>query len=225
MKKVLFSILGIFSVMLVSAQGISPYSVRNFRFGMETTADIWLNKPDDLKLRNINRGINFSLMYHHRLGKSNFGIAGGLGIGSKNMYMKNAVLQTNSDGISEFKVLASGVSLKKSKLNMTFLEVPVEFNYKTKGHMTFAIGAKAGYLLADKTKYTGPENITVSNSTEVKKKFHNNPNLLQYNLGAFALIGYKWFNLTANYGFTNLFEDNKGPEMSPLSVGVLVRPY
>lgn len=224
MKKFLFSIFGVFTVILVSAQGISPYSVRNFKFGMETTADFWLNKPDELKLRNINRGINFSLMYQHRFGKSNFGVAGGLGIGSQNMYMKNAVLGTNS-GISEFKFLASGVSLQKSKLNMTFLEAPVEFNYKTKGHLTFALGAKAGYLIADKTKYVGPEDITNNNSTEVKKKVHNNPNILKYKLGAFALIGYKWINLTANYGFTNLFEENKGPEMSPLTVGVLVRPY
>jgi hypothetical protein len=224
MKKTLVSAVLILMATFTMAQGVSPYSLRNLRFGFELNNDIWLNKPDDLKLKTLNRGVNLSLLYHNRFGESNFGIASGVVLASQNMYMKNAVLQVNDQGVSEFNTLIDTIPHQKNKLNLTFIEVPIEFSYKTKSHLTFALGAKAGYLIADKTKYNG-RNYMSDAGTDIKMKFHDNDNILNYRLGAYAVIGYKWVNLTAYYGLTNLFEDNLGPEMTPLTIGILVRPY
>jgi hypothetical protein len=206
------------------AQGVSPYSVRNIRFGFELNSDIWLNTPDLLELKNINRGVNFSLLYHHRFGQSGFGMSSGLVLATQNMFTKNAVLTTNAEGISEFSYILDTITHQKYKLNLNWVELPLEFSYKTKSHLTFALGAKAGYLISDKIKYKGND-FTGDATSEIKMKVFNNDNVLNYRLGAYALVGYKWINLTAYYGLTNLFEDNLGPEMSPLTIGILVRPY
>jgi len=205
------------------SQGVSPYSVRNIQFGLGINSDIWLNTPDELELKSINRGVNIFLMYRHRFGESNFGISGGLALASQNMYIKNAILRTNENGVSFFDALHDTITFQRNKLNLNFIEVPLEFNYKTRNHINFALGAKAGYLISDKTKYKG-SNYQGNNTGDIKMKMANNDNLLNYRLGAYAVIGYKWFNLTAYYGFTKLFEQDFGPEMSPVTVGILVRP-
>jgi hypothetical protein len=224
MKKTLAIAVLILTASITFAQGVSPYSLRNIRFGLELNSDIWLNKPADLELTNINRGVNLYLLYHHRFGESNFGIASGIALASQNMYMKNAVLQTNADGVSFFNTILDTISHSRNKLNLNFAELPLEFSFKTKGHITIALGAKAGFLISNKTKYKGM-NYMSNATTEVKMKVHDNDNILNYRLGAYAVLGYKWINLTAYYGFTGLFEDNLGPEMSPLTIGILVRPY
>lgn len=224
MKRTLLLSVLILVAGITFAQGVSPYSVRNIRFGLEINSDIWLNTPDELELKNINRGVNIFLMYRHRFGESNFGISGGLALASQNMYMKNAVLRTNSTGVSFFDDILDDVSFQRNKLNLNFIEVPLEFNYKTKNHINFALGAKAGYLISDKTKYKG-RNYLNGSTGDIKMKLANNDNLLNYRLGTYAVIGYKWINLTAYYGFTKLFEKDMGPEMSPVTVGILVRPY
>lgn len=224
MKRTIVAAVLILTASVTFAQGLSPYSLRNLRFGFELNSDIWLNTPDELELTNINRGVNLFLLYHHRFGKSNFGIASGLALASQNMYIKNAVLQTNDDGVSFFKPIHDTIAHSKNKLNLNFVELPIEFSYKTKNHLTFALGAKAGFLISDKTKYNG-QNYMGDANTDIKMKVLNNENILNYRLGAYAVIGYKWINLTAYYGLTGLFEENLGPEMSPLTIGVLIRPY
>lgn len=224
MKKTLVLSLLVLIAGTTLAQGVSPYSVRNIRFGLEINSDIWLNTPDELELKNINRGVNVFLMYRHRFGESNFGISGGLALASQNMYMKNAVLKTNASGVSFFDDILDTISFQRNKLNLNFIEIPLEFNYKTKNHINFALGAKAGYLISDKTKYKG-RNYLSDATTDIKMKIADNDNLLNYRLGAYAVVGYKWINLTAYYGFTKLFEKDLGPQMSPITVGILLRPY
>ena len=224
MKRTLFLSAFILFTGLIMAQGVSPYSVRNIRFGFELNNDLWLNKPDDVKLKGFNRGVNLSLLYHHRLGESKFGIASGVVLASQNMYTKNALLQTDENGVSVFSTMLDSIPFQNYKLNLTFLELPIEFSYKTKSHLNFALGAKAGYRIADKTKYKGKD-FTGDLTKDLKMKVHKNANLLEYRLGAYAVIGYKWINLTAYYGLTGLFEDGSGPDMSPLTIGILVRPY
>jgi len=224
MKKVLLLLALVLIGSMTMAQGLSPYSLRKLRFGFELNSDIWLNKPDDLNLKNINRGVNLYLLYNNRFGESNFAMAGGLSLATQNMYMKNSLLQIDEDGISVFSPIPGGVPHQRNKLNLNYLEIPLEFSYKTRGHFTFALGAKAGLLISDKTKYKGKDFIGETNR-DIKMKYFDHENLLDYRLGAFAIIGYKWINLKTYYGFTNLFEDGLGPEMSPLTIGVLVRPY
>jgi hypothetical protein len=224
MKKAFVFAALVFIATTSMAQGVSPYSVRNIRFGLELNSDIWLNTPAGLELRNINRGANISLLYYHQFGESGFGISSGLVLATQNMYTKNAVLTTTAGGVSEFSYILDTITHQKYKLNLNWAELPLEFSYKTKSHLTFALGAKAGYLISDKTKYKGND-FTSDAETQVKTKVFNNPNIMNYRLGTYAMIGYKWINLTAYYGLTNLFEDNFGPEMSPITVGILVRPY
>ncbi len=223
MKRLFIIPVFVFAAIFTTAQGVSPYSLRNLRVGFEINSDIWLNTPDSISLKNINRGVNIYIMYQHKFGKSNFGVAGGLSVATQNMYLKDAYLQT-IDGVSAFQKIPSGVTFKKNKLNLNFFEIPLEFNYKTKGHINFAIGGKAGFLMSDKTKYKGKD-FENNTANDINKKVHKNPNIMNYRLGAYALVGYKWINLTACYGFTNLFEKDMGPEMSPLTIGVMVRPY
>jgi hypothetical protein len=224
MKKILILLILVLAASVADAQGVSPYSLRKLRFGFELNSDIWLNKPDDLNLKNINRGMNLYLLYNNRLGESKFAFAGGLSLASQNMYLKNAMLDIDTLGVSFFNPILGGIPHQRNKLNLNYLEIPLEFSYHTRGHFTFALGATAGLLISDKTKYKGKD-FGDDPGKDIKMKTFNHENFLDYRIGTYAVVGYKWVNIKAYYGLTKLFEDGLGPDMSPLTIGVLVRPY
>ncbi|MFW5974790.1 MAG: hypothetical protein ACOCQ6_01140, partial [Bacteroidota bacterium] len=55
---------------------------------------------------------------------------------------------------------------------------------------------------------------------KIKEKDLDNTNSLRY--GPTIRLGYKWIDLFAYYSLTPAFEENKGPEMYPVSIGISV---
>ncbi len=207
----------------VFSQGSSPYSLKRLRFGVEPSLDFWMKAPSGIKLKLLQRGASFHLMYDQPIKESNFTLSGGISLASHNLY-SDGQLVVNSSGVSAFKAIHDTISYKKNKLSFTYLEVPLEMKYKTNSHINFALGVKAGLLVNDHTKYAGEDYLN-RGIQDIKVKFARNQNILNYRLGAFASMGYKWVNVKVGYSFTKLFEKDKGPQMSPLTIGLLIRPY
>lgn len=91
--------------------------------------------PNDFKLGAFNRGINVYFMYDVVLGKKtkpqHFSIAPGIGVGSENYYFKNYKMTWHYDTITRFVPLGDSISSKNSKLNMTYIDIPLEFRYRS----------------------------------------------------------------------------------------------
>ncbi len=93
----------------------------------------------------------------------------------------------------------------------------LEFQIPTNGHRPFYIsaGGIGGYRIGSytKVKYNdsdGPE----------KEKKNSDFNLNNLRYGVMFRMGYKAINLYGTYYFSTLFEDGKGPELYPISVGI-----
>ena len=72
-----------------------------------------------------------------------------------------------------------------------------------------------GYRLGSKTKQKYEENDKTQ-----KVKDRNDYNLNDFRLNAVVRLGYGDFTVFASYSLTELFEDNKGPELYPFTVGI-----
>ena len=49
-----------------------------------------------------------------------------------------------------------------------------------------------------------------------KQDFNVNP----FRVSLTARMGYGWFNVFATYSLTQLFEDGRGPELYPFTIGI-----
>ena len=114
---------------------------------------------------------------------------------------------------------ATGIIFTKSKLQSTYLTLPVllEAQIPLSGHdKTINIGAGViGALkLFSKTKVTYDD----GDKSKAKSKDDFSMNVLRW--GATARIGYEHIQVFGTTYFTQLFEKGKGPELYPYEVGI-----
>lgn len=189
-----------------------------------------INKPSDLKVSALSRSLNAYFTYDVVIGKSNFSIAPGIGIGTDNFYhKKNGIAWSNNtqlkDTITSFPLLGDSITAKKSKLGLVYVDVPIEFRYRSKPNKKqtswkLAAGFKLGFLLASKWKYKGEDLETGTGEVKFKEFKVANINKLRYS--AYIRGGYGIFNLFVSYQISSIFQKNKGPQMYPLQFGVAI---
>jgi len=226
MKKAILFILLAFVGFGAFAQPVAESTMKKISVGYDVYTSIWLDMPTGIKTRTINQGANVFLMYNHIMGDNGFSFAGGLGISSENLYLKNAyVPNVKADSIA-FMASPLGVKVNRSKLNVTYLDIPIEVRYVTAKKMRFTLGMKFGFLVDSKTMYKGDafdENGKLGYGIHEKYKTVNQ--LESTRFGVQARIGYKWVHAYAYYSLNKLFKADKGPQMYPISVGLTFMPF
>jgi hypothetical protein len=216
-----FSVACLFT-MAVSAQNKEKLSIKKLNSGIDLFTDIWQGMPDSVKTRTINQGINIYTMYTFPIKKSNFTFAIGVGISSHNLFSKGTLKTNKTTSVTYFSPI-NGIKYDKSKLNLTYLDFPLELRFKNKSEYRASMGFKLGVLISNHTKYKG--NSLDSSGKSVKEKSAGIDNLENLRYGLTALVGYKWINLTLFYSLTNVFTKAKGPQVYPISIGIALRPF
>lgn len=227
------------------------------RIIVDVFTDIWMNAPEDnvMSISAINRGSNVYFMRDIPIAKSNFSFAVGAGISCHNIYsdawpVKETVADTSNipfgfvyTGKTIFSKLPSLVGTtetdhKNNKLTEVFVDIPIEFRFRTKNDgqkFKFALGFKVGYLLSSHLKYRG-DDVSFNNAAQcwvlnsdqtVKTKMYKVPNIETYRMGPTFRIGWGYVNLSAYYSLTHLFKKDKNPnyDMYPISVGISITPF
>ncbi len=186
--------------------------------------------PNGYEFLDLNTGKSVTvslnlLQKNFQLGHSNVWFFTGLGVTWNNYrFDKNVNLSSAADTISGGFDTTSTHNYSKSKLTATYLTMPLMFEVFTskKNKNAFHIGAGAmlGYKIGSHTK----TKFTEDGSTEKPKQyddFYLNP----FRYGARVAIGYRKFNVFADYYASTLFRDKKGPELYPVSVGITMTGF
>lgn len=226
MKKTIIFGLMILMGIGAMAQPVAESTMKKVSVGYDLYTSIWMDMPTGIKTRTINQGANVFVMYNHILGENGFSFAGGLGVSSENLYLKDAYIpNVKADSIA-FTDLPAGVKLKRSKLNVTYIDIPVEVRFVTENKMRFTLGMKFGFAVDSKTKIKGDafdEDGTLGFGTKQKLKDVNQIESTRF--GIQARVGYKWVHAYAYYSLNKLFKADKGPQVYPISVGVTFMPF
>jgi hypothetical protein len=185
------------------------------RFHLQIFNDVWMNLPDSGTYSWYNPGLNLNLFQEFKFGSSNFSFAVGAGISAHNFRFQAEMLKDSNDYIT-FHPFAE--KKDKYKLVLSYVDLPIEFRYRTKGENIFRVyvGGKIGYMMSNHIKMV---------DEGLKTKTYNISNLLKYRYGLTLTVGYKLINIYAYYSLSHLFEKNKGPEMYPISVGISFIPF
>lgn len=203
----------------IQAQLISESAKKKVTVGADVYTDIWMNVPDNISTRTINQGANVFLMYNLPLSEKVTTFAVGLGFSNHNMYGDFTIDDIKADSIV-FKPIPSTVVYQKSKMALTTIDLPLELKFRFNNDVKIGLGFKMGYVIDSKTKYVGD-----IDGTEHKIKDIKIENLQKFTYGATFKVGYKFFNLFANYQISKVFEDGKGPDIYPISVGITITPF
>jgi len=211
----------------VNAQVVNDVAKKKISIGVGLIDDIWMKVPSGVKTRTIDQGVQLFGMYNIPFGKSNFGFSIGLGLTVHNAY-GNFIVNSRADSTRLVRI-PDTTNYKRSKLMLTYLELPVEFHLKTNSKVSVGLGFKVGMLVASGMKYVGNGNISTwdiksDSPDKLKLKMGKIKNLEQFTYGPTLRVGYKWFNVTASYMLSPIFTSG-GPKMYPLSVGFVLMPF
>jgi hypothetical protein len=221
MKKILI-LLFVFISSLSFGQEKKPVNIPNFvtkqdKLVLNLTLDNWLKTTQGVDVKAFrSRGFSFLLMNEKIYGEGNFAIAWGLGFSSQNVH-SNTFPTYNNDGSKTFMhPFPDTLNYDLNKLSCNFIDAAFEFRLRTnenesRKRFKFSAGIKCGYLVQSHTKYE---------DNDVKIKTYDIKNLNKFQYGIIARIGYGKWGVNGYYSLVNLFENDKGPELVPVSIGI-----
>ena len=166
-------------------------------------------------------GFNFNLVEKRfPIFREYVGLTTGLGIQWNRFALKNNVdVMVSAD--STYGVENTTVDYKKNVLRSTYLQIPLLLEITTNKdndkawHISAGVvgGIRIGSSLETKWEDAGK-----TNKDRVKSNYNLNP----FEAQATAIVGYGDISLYVNYGLTQVFEKDKGPNYAPVSAGILV---
>nr|WP_320117798.1 outer membrane beta-barrel protein [uncultured Marinifilum sp.] len=196
-----------------------------FEMGINAfTNEDYTGYPNDFMeldvIKSIAVNLNF-LQYDISLQKNRntIGLLTGMGLEWNNYRFDNDITLAKEGGQIipvDLQTAYPDWNIKKTKLTSLYLTVPLllEFQIPVKYNQRrvhLSAGLVGGLRLGTHTKIKHSGN---------KDKDHDDFNLKAFRYSAQARIGYRSLNLFASYGLTELFESNKGPELTPFTVGI-----
>jgi hypothetical protein len=204
------------------AQVVNAATKKRISIGVGLFTDIWMNTPAGMDTRVINQGVQAFGTYNMPFGKSNFSFAIGVGISIHNLYW-NYMFQGRTDSL-QFVKIPDSVGYTRSKLTLPYVEIPLEFRFKTKSKFAMGIGFKVGYMIYGHSKWVGDDYIFNTTNT-LRASFKDTKNIEKFAYGPTLRFGYKWFHVNGYYSLSSIFQKGKGPDMYPISVGFLLLPF
>ncbi len=241
MKRNLFLIIALLAFTATTfAQKPSAESIRKrMSLGFGVFNDFWMKVPDSINPRTVNQGIDVFIHYTFPMDKKGhlaFFIGGGigahnfynqalLGVGKYNIYEKELTDNTNESYFynAPAKFKDKSIDVKKSKLSITYIDIPFGFQFKASSKIHATLGFKVGWSIDAHTKYKGSD-LAGSGYTVIEKSL-NLRNIDNFHYGPFAVIGYKWIGASVFYQMSSVFEKDLGPQIYPISVGLVFKPY
>ncbi|NVN95277.1 MAG: DUF2807 domain-containing protein [Bacteroidetes bacterium] len=178
-------------------------------------------KYDFLKLNDVKSiGVNLNVFeLNANIINNRFGVVSGIGLQWNNYrFDDNVVLVPDSSTIYGYHNTAIN-SYIKSKLVESWVRVPLFLEYQTAKKRSkqfyIAVGGVFAYKIGSHSKQVNFEGGD-RNKPKVYNDFYLNP----IKLDAEVRVGWGPVKLFASYSLTQMFKENKGPELYPYTVGV-----
>jgi hypothetical protein len=127
-----------------------------------------------------------------------------------------------TDGITSLHPAPEGMSYTASKLNITSLTIPVllEWQNRRKGSANFFISAGIEGVI----KTISSSKVSYKDEKDKKQtdKMDAGMNLRPVTMDFLVQTGFDWIGFYARYSPMGLFESGKGPNIHPVSIGLML---
>jgi hypothetical protein len=195
---------------------------REDQFYVGFTYNILQQRPEGVRQNKFSAGFYAGMLRDMPINDSRtVSIAAGLGYSLQN-YSYNLIIAGDADNPSYSIINEQQNFYNKNKLSLHFVELPVEFRWRTstpESHRFWRVytGLKFSYLFHSRSVYEGePQNALVKQNADL--------NQLRY--GLYLSTGYNTWNFYIYYGLNPLFKkdaqlDGKPLDMKTLNMGLM----
>lgn len=191
-----------------------------FGFNSFEKADYGMYAPafDNFMSLNQGKSLEFDFNFYELnigLAKNYVGLVSGMGLSFNNYRFQNPFTLKREQNMTT-PIALDPENLSKTKLAVSYLTVPLLLEFQipvnnNEGRLFINGGIVGGVKIGSHTKVKYGDN---------KEKDRSGFNLNSFNYAATARIGYKDICLFAKYSLTPLFEDGKGPDLTPFTIGI-----
>lgn len=201
----------------------------NDHFMLQLGVTNWAGKPDSITTKGFSKSFNVYFMFDFPF-KTNpkLSMAFGPGISSDHIiFSKTYVGIKDATSTLRFTDQSDTNHFKKTKLNTTYLEAPIEFRYtanplNSDKSFKWAVGVKVGTMISAHTRNRVLQNKggnTLNDYTmkEKSKRFFNTTRLI-----GTARVGLGHFSLYGSYQVTTLFKEGVAAEIRPFTIGLTI---
>lgn len=196
--------------------GVNAFTKEDYSMYADPTNEFMeldLNKSGAFNINFLQYDINLTKR------KGNIGIVTGMGLSWYNFRFDKdiTIIDDEDTDMVMPKYLDQDWHIKKSKLTISYLTVPILLEWQPKiGHRRIYIsgGVIGGLKLRAHTK------IKYKLDGTHKKKNHDDFNTRPYKVDATFRIGMGDMSIFGTYGLVELFKNGKGPELTPYSIGL-----
>ena len=199
--------------------GVNGYSTPKGSINMPKEYEFLELKYENSRVFNLNfmqQSINII--------NNKFGFVTGMGLRWLNYrFSNNVILSGDSTKIYAYYDNSPDKSYSKSKLTAWYLTIPMIFEFQTNAHHNsrsfhIGVGLIGGFKLGSHSKQV----YTSSGSGKQKNKTRDNFHLQPFVLDATTRIGWGPINLFATYSLIDMFRRDRGPELRPFTLGVIL---
>ncbi len=193
--------------------GINGYLSPDNSFTLQQEA-----QPIDLRYeKSVVVNINF-LQQSFPIISNNLGIYSGLGLSFNNYRFDNQTrIVHTSDGVEFFE---DDDPMRKNKITLTYLTVPLMMEFQTNARRRSERFHIAGGLIVGTRIGTHAKYVYDDGGKKRKEKDYSNFHVPPFRFDLSGRIGWGRVNLFATYALNDLFKDDRGPELTPFSVGI-----
>jgi len=177
----------------------------------------WLGMPKTVNSNKFHPGVSASALWDFKLpGKSPVSFGLGLGISYYSQYT-DALLQMEKGRIMQYNLIAPD-TFNFARLNYVNGYIPFEFRYRHTNGFKLTLGVRVGLVAEVSQSYKG--NTPGQPQTPTHYKTFDIVNKQKYNCDVYLRIGWKFVNVYYSYQINKLFEKDKGPQISPMALGI-----
>jgi len=154
--------------------------------------------------------------------RNNIGITTGMGFNSQKYFLDNNKHLVETNGITSAIPAPDGINYKYSRLKVVYLTFPLLIEFQPtigNDHTSYIAAGLVGgikLLSSSKVKYENSEGYTIR-SVEARGL-----NVAPLTLDYLVQAGIGNFGVYAKYSPFNLFQQDKGPEVRPISLGLIL---
>lgn len=152
---------------------------------------------------------------------SGFAIVSGLGLRFDKYRIDGNKAFREIDGVTQLESAPQNVYYQSSKLFTNYLTIPLLVEYQKHLHHTGPLFLSAG-IVADVKFYSASKIEFDSTNGKQKDKIGNDLNIRPVTMDFLVQGGVGCFGMYAKYSPFSLFEKGKGPNVHPVSIGLIL---
>ncbi len=182
----------------------------------------WMGTPSQGNFMKFDPGFNVSALWDFIL-PQNKSISFGLGVGfTYYTQYSNCVAQyVRKDDVTRYFILPEDLKYKYSRVSYMNVNIPIEMRYRHRCGFKIDFGVHVGLVAGFAQRYKGPSFL---GDEEDFLNFKNRDfyNKQKFSADVFIRMGWKSFGVYYSYQLTKVFDSGKGPNMSPMSLGISI---